>query len=357
MAVQKYDIRRSQEEGGGFEERYWSPVNSPVLGPDNELAYIIHRVEDVTEFVRSKQRGNQHNEITEELRRRADRMEAEVYLRSQDLQNVNNRLRQAIDALHAEIAERTQAEEQIDRLNKKLQCRVAELAAVNAELESFCYSVSHDLRAPLRGIDGFSRALLEEFGKDLDPEALQYLHYVREDALRMGQLIDDLLGLSRLTRSKLTFAPVDLSALAETVAKELRRREPARSVTVFIEEGLMAQGDARLLRGALENLLGNAWKFTSQREDAKIEFGITRHNGQAAYFVRDNGAGFDMQYVGKLFGAFQRLHRTSEFAGNGIGLASVQRIIQRHGGRVWAEGAVGQGATFYFNLSPAEQPS
>ncbi len=233
--------------------------------------------------------------------------------------------------------------------------RTAELAAVNKELKTFAYSASHDLRAPLRSIAGFSQALLEDYADKLDAEGLDYLHRVQAAAQRMGQLIDDLLKLSRVTRAEMRRETVDLSQMARTIAEELRKAQPERQVEFVIAEGLIAHGDAHLLQVALANLLDNAWKFTSKKPHARIEFGSTQHGGERVYFVRDNGAGFDMAYVGKLFGAFQRLHSTAEFEGTGVGLATVQRIIHRHGGRVWAEGAVKQGATFYFTLRQKEK--
>jgi light-regulated signal transduction histidine kinase (bacteriophytochrome) len=229
------------------------------------------------------------------------------------------------------------------------QARIATEAA-NRELESFSYSVAHDLRAPLRAIDGFSQALFEDYGERLDDEARQYLRYLRESAQQMAQLIDDLLNLSRLTRSELKRETVDLSAMAREVLAKLAQREPGRKVTATVADGMTAQGDERLLRVVLENLLGNAWKFTGKRPDATIEFGASASDGMLAYFIRDNGAGFDMAYADKLFGVFQRLHSGHEFEGTGIGLATVQRIVRRHGGGVRAEGAIDGGATFSFNL-------
>jgi signal transduction histidine kinase len=240
--------------------------------------------------------------------------------------------------------------EEQQALVAQLHRRTVQLEATNKELEAFSYSVSHDLRAPLRSIDGFSQALLEDYGARLDEDGQDYLQRVRAAAQRMAQLIDDLLSLARVTRSELHPEPIDLSACALTIAHELQRTQPDRRVAFIITPGLVAHGDARLLRIALENLLGNAWKFTAKRPCATIEFGAVPHDDGMAYFVRDDGAGFEMAYVDKLFGAFQRLHSMTEFAGTGIGLATVQRIIHRHGGRIWAEGAVEQGATFYFIL-------
>lgn len=315
MAVQKYDIRAPESEGGEFEVRYWSPVNLPVMNQNKEVTYIIHRVEEVTEFVRLKLAETEQMKASEALRARAEGMEGEIYLRAQELQRVNQQLR-----------------------------------AANQELEAFSYSVSHDLRAPLRGIDGFSQALLEECGDRLDTQGREYLNRVRAAGRRMGELIDDLLTLSRVTRSEIRYEQVDLSGQARSITAELRKSGPERKVEFVIQEGLVANGDPRLLRLAMENLLGNAWKYTGKHPEARIEFGRKKVDEKEAYFIRDDGAGFDMLFSGKLFGAFQRLHGAHEFPGTGIGLATVQRIIHRHAGRIWAEGAVEKGSTFYFTL-------
>jgi two-component system sensor histidine kinase/response regulator len=227
---------------------------------------------------------------------------------------------------------------------------VRDLEHKNRELESFSYAVSHDLRAPLRRIDSFSRAVLESQGERLDEEGRHYLERVREASQHMSQLIDDVLYLSRVTRADLRDQEVDLSALATLILSRLQESEPGRTVEIKVRPGVVVAGDGQLLRIALQNLLENAWKFTSKQAESRIEFGVTQASGEPTYFVRDNGAGFDMTYADRLFGPFQRLHAQGEFAGSGIGLATVQRIIHRHGGQVWAEGLVGQGATIQFTL-------
>ena len=236
-------------------------------------------------------------------------------------------------------------------LEQRVLDRTSELAAANKELEAFSYSVSHDLRAPLRSIDGFSQAVLEDYADKLDDQGKDYLNRVRTATQRMGHLIDAMLTLAHVTRAEIHRETVNLSTLAAEMLAELQNSEPERKVNWHIESGLVAQGDAQLLRVVLVNLLGNAWKFTGKTANAKIECGAM-HNveGRVSFFVRDNGVGYDMAHAGKLFGAFQRLHLADEFPGTGVGLATVQRIVYRHGGRVWAEGAEGRGATFYFTL-------
>jgi light-regulated signal transduction histidine kinase (bacteriophytochrome) len=253
-----------------------------------------------------------------------------------------------------DITERKQAEEEIKKLNTELEQRVidrtAQLDASNKELASFAYSVSHDLRAPLRGIDGWSLALLEDYGERLDDQARKYLHRVRAETQQMGRLIDDMLKLSRVTRAELQLTPIDLTAMAQNIANSLQEERPQRRIEFIIQPALRANGDSQLIEIALSNLFDNAVKFTGTRSPARIEFGEAEVDGGKAFFVHDDGVGFDMAHASKLFGAFQRLHKLSEFPGTGVGLATVQRIIHRHSGRIWANAQVDQGATFYFTL-------
>jgi signal transduction histidine kinase len=242
-----------------------------------------------------------------------------------------------------DVIGRRNAEEAVQHSNTQLE-------AANKELEAFSYSVSHDLRAPLRSIDGFSKALLKDYNEKLDDEGKDFLRRVRAASQRMAVLIDDILKLSHIARAEMRRERVDLSTIAREIAAELQKTQPTRRVEFIIADSLVEHGDPQLLRVGIENLLGNSWKYTGKNPAAKIEFGITNHESKRAYYVRDNGVGFDMAYAGKLFGAFQRLHSTAEFEGTGIGLATVQRIIHRHGGRVWAEGKINEGATFYFTL-------
>jgi PAS domain S-box-containing protein len=265
-------------------------------------------------------------------------------------------------ALIEDITERKKADQAIRALNDSLEIRVAQrtaetlrsnrqLETANKELEAFAYSVSHDLRAPLRSVDNFSQIILDEYSDKLDEQGAGYLRRMRAAAQHMGQLISDLLNLSRVSLGLLEHDPVDLSSIASMTVKEFRDQDPQRTVNAQIAPNIHATGDARLLRVVLNNLIGNAWKFTGKREKACLEFGADSEGSVAVYFVRDNGAGFDMAYVSQLFAPFQRLHQATEFAGTGIGLATVQRIVQRHGGRIWAESSVEQGATFYFTLT------
>lgn len=265
-------------------------------------------------------------------------------LRLEDMQ------RAAFNILEDFEAEKAKVEEG----NLALSQAVTAADAANQELTAFSYSVAHDLRAPLRSIDGFSQALAEDCGDVLTGEGKIYLGFVRESAQRMSALIDDLLSLSQMNQAEMHRDRVDLVVLARSILEGLRRDDPARVVNVIFPEELVVVGDPSLLRVALENVFSNAWKFTAKQKTARIELGTRSEAGATVYFVRDNGAGFDMAYVNKLFGVFQRLHSSSQFEGNGIGLATVQRIIHRHGGRIWAQAEVNVGATFYFTLGENE---
>jgi|GEM_PF-1246056 len=298
---------------------------------------------------------NQQLTLEVQERERAERALQEAHDQLEEtVQKRTAKLAESNALLVEEIVERKRAEAGIRALNSDLVQRTTALEASNKELAAFSYSVSHDLRAPLRGIDGFSQAVLEDYGEKLDAQGRSFLGRVRAASQRMSRLIDAMLNLASLTRAEIYLQRVNLSDMAQAVREDLQKSQPERDVIWAITDGLVVMADPQLIRAVLENLLGNAWKFTSQRPDARIEFGLIESEGKSAFYVRDNGAGFDMTYVHKLFGAFQRLHAFSEYPGVGIGLATVHRIIHRHGGEVWAHGAVDQGATFYFTLTSVE---
>ncbi|HKY41303.1 MAG TPA: PAS domain S-box protein [Polyangiaceae bacterium] len=312
-----------------------------AIGKPITLLLPPGRIGEEPEIITRIQRGERVQSF-ETVRRRKDERDIDV---SVTISAIHDSRGNVIGAskLARDISERKRAEEALARAKE-----AAEVAS--RELESFSYSVAHDLRAPLRGIDGFSQVLLEDYSQKLDAEGQRYLGRVRESAQHMAQLIESLLNLARVTRGDIRRERVDLSELARATAERLRSAHPERDVEIRIGEALRTEGDARLLGLVLENLLGNAWKFTRNQVRAQIELGSSQDNGQSIFFVRDNGAGFDMKFASKLFGVFQRLHASSEFEGTGIGLATVQRIVIRHGGRIWAEAQVGGGATFFFTL-------
>ena len=272
-----------------------------------------------------------------------------MLLNARQIQRVLGKERIILLAIE-DVTERKRIEEALSISSTSLQQRASELDVANKELESFAYSVSHDLRAPLRTINGFSQVLLEDCDDKLDVKGKDYLRRVRAATQLMAQLIDDMLKLSRVTRTEMNVEKANLTQIAWSVINELQKSQPERLINIKIADGLEDTADSKLMRIALENLLGNAWKFTGKQPEAVIEFGSTKEDEGKVYFVRDNGAGFDMAYADKLFIPFQRLHKMEEYPGTGIGLATVQRIIHRHGGRVWGEGQVDKGATFYFSL-------
>jgi light-regulated signal transduction histidine kinase (bacteriophytochrome) len=283
------------------------------------------------------------NKSEAELEKYRNHLEELVNQRTTELEKANSDLKQ-------DIIERKQAE-------AALKQRTTELEIANKELEAFSYSVSHDLRTPLRSIDGFSQAVLEDYVDKLDEQGKDYLNRIRESSQMMAQLIDDLLGLSKVVRAELVLKKVNLTEMAGAISQELKGTEPERQVEFNIMDGVEAVGDANLLYSILQNLLSNAFKFTSRCKIARISFGTKEKDGENVYYINDNGAGFDMKYADKLFRPFQRLHPASEFPGTGIGLATVQRIVERHGGKVWAEGEVGKGASFNFTLDQEREKS
>jgi PAS domain S-box-containing protein len=321
-------------------ERLFGYTESEAIGRPITLLLPPGRVGEEPQIIDRILRGERVQSF-ETVRRRKDGQDVDVSVTISAIHDSRGKVIGA-SKLARDISERKRSEEALARAKDTAE-------AANRELEAFSYSVAHDLRAPLRGIDGYSQVLLEDYATQLDEEGRRYLSKVRESAQHMGQLIDGLLNLARVTRNELKRERVDLAALARAAAERLQISQPERQVDFLIGEGLAVEGDARLLAVVLENLLGNAWKFTRNCPVGRIELG--RLDGaEAVLFVRDNGAGFDMKFASKLFGVFQRLHATSEFEGTGIGLATVQRIVARHGGRIWAEAELGRGATFFFTL-------
>jgi DNA-binding response OmpR family regulator len=323
------------------------------VGKSSDMAVLKGRIRAL---LRRKFFQEENQRIIEELKSKEleavrSRLEKEA---AEAKAQLVDQLQQANRELQRENTERKRAEEEIKALNAELQLHASKLELANKELEAFSYSVSHDLRAPLRGIAGFTEVLATQYGARFDDAGRDYLGRVLAATKRMGELIDDMLQLSRVTRAEINRQTVDLSAIARAICQNLRETDPSRRVETVIADNIQAPGDAGLLRILLENLLGNAWKFTSKVPSPRIEFGVTQAlGGGSCCFVRDNGAGFDMQYAAKLFGAFQRFHAADEFPGTGIGLAIVQRIISRHGGMIRAVSEVNKGATFYFSLEAA----
>ncbi len=324
MAVQKYDVQHPRE--GGFEERYWSPLNSPVLGENKEILYIIHHVEDVTDYIRLKQSEKEQFMAAEELRSLAGRMEMEVYQRAQEIQSVNTHLR---------------------LINCELAGKEAALLNSNQELEAFSYTVSHDLKNSIHAIAGFA-TLAIKYGK-LNAETGDFLKEITNTTQNMAELIDDLFEFSRTAQNEMRYEIVNLSEMVKKIVEFMKKQEPDRQIDFMIQLDVMANCDSHLIKIALQNLLQNAWKFTAKTKSPRIEFGMLDTEKQI-YFIRDNGVGFSMENCNKLFHPFSRLHAEKDFKGTGIGLATVKRIIDRHQGQVWAESEPGKGTTFYWQF-------
>lgn len=342
MAVQKYDIRNAD---GVFEVRWWSPLNKPLLDQNGEVQYIMHRAEDVTQYIRTKEDWIEKDIQIEGLERKVNEMEMEIYTRAQQIQKMNTDLENQVEQRTAQLHDLNQ------HLEKKVEERTYQLAAANKELEAFSYSVSHDLRAPLRAINGFSDILAQKFNQTLDPEAKRLLGIIKTNALSMGQLIDDLLSFSRTGRKELSLALTDMQSLVFAAINELLPNETDKIKIITLKKMPPAQCDLQLMRQVWLNLISNAIKYSSKKQKPEIEIGAMEQNNETIYYIKDNGAGFDMLYADKLFGVFQRLHSQKEFEGNGVGLTLVQRIITKHKGRIWAEAALDKGATFYFTLT------
>src|SRR5580658_3754579 len=359
-------LERSGKEQKKAEERFRillesAPDAMVIVGQDGRVALVNARTEELFGFVRSELVGREVDILLPERFREADPLRPAGYLRDPSTRPGGSSFELVgrrkdgtefpieITQSPLETEEGALVSSAIRDITERKRIETA-LETSNRELEAFSYSVAHDLRAPLRGINGFSSALLEDFADKLDDEGRDYLRRIGAGSERMGLLIDALLALSRVSRMDLQRETVNLSRMADAAMKQLRMGQPDRVVEFVGQNDVIAAGDAALLRAVFDNLLGNAWKFTGGREVAKIAFGTTEKDGAVVYYVKDNGAGFDMAYAAKLFVPFQRLHQASEFAGTGIGLATVQRIARRHGGEVWAEGIVGRGATFYFTL-------
>lgn len=315
MSVQKYDIRRPD---GTFEERYWSPLNRPVLNTDNEVVYIIHRVEDVTDYIRMQKNFEKKEKVAVELREKVEEMEIEVYKRALEIKNMNT-----------------------------------QLEAVNKELDAFSYSVSHDLKSPLRIVNAYANMLKEDYNDKLEEEGIRIIEAICSNTERMSNLIDELLAFSKLGRQELKKHPVNMNVLIQKVLIEMKR-SVTHKAEIRLGELPNVMGDENLIYQVMYNLISNAVKYSLKKEHPVIEIAGEEMNNEVTFFVKDNGAGFDMKYAGKLFGVFQRLHSIEEFEGLGVGLAIVKRVIEKHNGKIWADAKIDKGATFSFSLTKAE---
>ena len=350
MAMQKYDIPLSPEMGSGFEERFWNPKNSPVLNSENEIIYIIHNVEDVTAKI-YLQREN----------------EKQLLLINENEDRINAILNSLLQYTTMDFSERLTVSDKGDELDAiicglnslidELESQMMLLTEINTELEyankeldSFSYSVSHDLRAPLRAISGFSQVLTEDYGNKLDEAGKQTIQTIIRNAQKMGALIDDLLTFSRVGKQNITKVILDMNRLVDTIIQEFTNQQSQNKIEFIVNPLEIIEADSSMLKQVLTNLISNAIKYSSKKEISVIEIGSYKNDNSIVYYVKDNGTGFDMKYYDKLFGVFQRLHSASEFEGTGVGLALVQRIIKKHLGEVWAEASVDEGATFYFLL-------
>ncbi len=347
MAIQKYDMRRPD---GTFEERYWSPLNTPVLNSKNEVQYIIHRVEEVTEkqiFQDELEKKSLYIKSNEERTNKILEVLLRYTLMDFSEKAVISTVGDELDAISVGL---NTLGEELESHIKQVEDANKQLAAVNKELEAFSYSVSHDLRAPLRAVNGYAQMLNEDYGTKLDQEGKRILNVIKYNATRMGTLIDELLAFSRLGRKEIQKANLPMNKLTEE-ALAVFNKSALHHAEIKLKQLHNAKGDYSLLHQVMFNLISNAVKYSSKNKNPVVEISSEQKNGEIIFSVKDNGAGFDMRYANKLFGVFQRLHSQEEFEGTGVGLAIVQRIILKHGGKVWAEGKVNEGATFNFSLA------
>lgn len=357
MAVQKYDIPRPASEGGGFEERYWSPINTPILGPDGEVLYIIHRVQDVTDFVLSTRRTTGTEVVTQEMRERMVPMEAESYLRSREIAEINLKLKQANEELERNYVELLQLNGRLEQeMTARLEAEAAlnlaneELHRSNQSLELFASVASHDLQEPLHTITSYTELLARRYQGQLDGKAQQYIDFILDGTRHMHRMINDLLAYSRVGTRSREFSPVDLNAVLEQVLQRLKQALEKSGATVHRRDLPQVEGDEVQLAQLFQNLLTNALKFA--KKDVPPVITITCEPSREGWLigVHDNGIGIEERFFGKIFEIFRRLHTRQEYEGTGIGLAICKRIVEHHGGRIWVESTFGEGTSFYFTL-------